>query len=123
MSLKDKAKAMNGGQGIRFMDGRSKGDVKSLNGHTVTVEDYAFLNGDDGDYVVFIIKEDPAHFYFGATVMTDNFKEFTAEEKSEIQKDGLPLRLSERKNKKGNRTYQAVEFYPETPDEDGDLPF
>lgn len=112
MSLREKAMGMNSGQGISFMEGRSKGDVKSLNDIIITVKDYAFLTGDDGEYLVFIIEGDEGHFYFGASVMTDNFKEFTAEDKAELQKEGLPVRLSEKKNKKGNRTYQACEFYP-----------
>mgnify|MGYP004702745727 CR=1 FL=1 len=112
MSLREKATAMNGGQGIDFMDGRTKGDVKSLNGKIVEVNDYSFLKGDDGDYVVFTTKQDPDHFYFGAMVMTDNFKKFTEADKLEIQKDGIPVMFEEKKNKKGNRTYQAITFYP-----------
>jgi hypothetical protein len=113
MSLKDKAMSMNGGNGIDFMDGRTKGDVKSLNDQTVTVIDFAYLTGDDGAYIVFIIKEDKEHFYFGASVMTGNFQEFTADEVEEIKAVGIPVKLYEKKNKKGNRTYQAIEFYPE----------
>ena len=113
MSLRSRATEMNSGKGIEFMSDRVKGDVKSLNGDPVVVRDYAFLHGDDGDYVVFIIDEDPNCFYFGATVMTENFKEFTEFEKKEVQRDGLPVRFSDRKNRKGNRTYQAIEFYPE----------
>ena len=113
MSLKDKAKAMNGGQGIAFMDNREKGDIKSLNGKIIEVVDYSFLSGDDGDYVVFITRQDPKNFYFGASVMTDNFKSFTAEDKEEIQREGIPVMLQDKKNKKGTRTYQDCVFYPE----------
>lgn len=113
MSLWAKATAMNGGQGIDFMDGRKKGEVKELNGKIVEVIDYDFLKGDDGDYIVFITRQDPVHFYFGAMVMTDNFKKFDEADKKEIQKEGIPIFLEEKKNKKGNRTYQAITFYPE----------
>ena len=113
MSLKDRAKSLNGGKGISFMEGREKGDVKSIIGCEVTVRDYGFIHGDDGEYIVFIIYEDDKKFFFGNTVMTEKFKEFNVAEKAEIVQDGLPIRITEQRNKKGNRTYQNVEFYPE----------
>ena len=113
MSLKDRAKSLNGGKGISFMEGRDKGDVKSIIGTEVTVKDYGFINGDDGEFIVFMIDEDEKQFFFGNKVMTEKFKEFTAAEKAEILVEGLPIRITEQKNKKGDRTYQNVEFYPE----------
>lgn len=113
MSLKDKAKRMNAGQGIPFMEGREKGDVKDLYGKIVTVREYGFIQGDDGPYLVFIVEEDEKNFFFGASVITQNFEEFDDEDKAELRKSGLPIKLDERDNKKGTRKYQAVEFYPE----------
>ena len=113
MSLREKATEMNQGKGIPFMEGRTKGDVKSILGCEVTVVGYGFINGDDGDFIVFEIKEDEKVFYFGNSVMTEKFKEFTKEERAEIETDGLPIRITEVNNKKGNIKYQNIEFYPE----------
>lgn len=111
MSLQDKARGMNN-EGIPFMDGREKGNVKELNDKIVVVVDYGFIRGSDGQFVVFIIKGDETQFYFGATVMSEKFEQFDLEDKKEIQKFGIPLLLTETLNKKGNRTYQSCEFYP-----------
>lgn len=129
MSLKNKAKSMNSGQGIMFMEGREKGNVKSLNGKIVEVVDYNFINGDSGKYLVFIIRQDTKNFYFGASVMTENFLSFTPEDKEEIQMQGIPIMLEDKKNRKGTRTYQNCIFYPgeeevaEWIPTDDDIPF
>ena len=112
MSLKDKAKSMNAGKGIEFMADRTKGNAEDLQGKTVTIRDYAFITGTDGEYVVFIIDEDPEAFYFGGKVLTDNMKEFTEEEHAEIIRDGLPTKFDVRKSK-NKRNYTSVEFFPE----------
>lgn len=116
MSVREKAEKMNSGKGIEFMEGRTKGNIKDLLDTVVTVKDFAFLTSDDGKYVVFIIDGDEDNFYFGATVMTQNFLEFEAGEIEEIKECGLPILLYEKKNKKESRTYTAIEFYPLTPD-------
>ena len=122
MSFKDRAIGLNKKAGIKFMDSREKGTTSHLYGHIVTVTDYAFIRTEYGESLVFIIKENKDEFFFGATVITDSFKYFSEQEKEEIQKEGLPILLSETKNKKGNRKYQTVLFYPdaETTEE---LPF
>ena len=112
MSLKDKAKSMNAGKGIEFMADRTKGNAEELHGKTVTIRDYAFITGTDGEYVVFIIDEDPEAFYFGGQVLTDNMKGFSEDEHSEIIRDGLPTKFDVRKSK-NKRNYTTVEFYPE----------
>jgi len=124
MSLREKALGMNR-QGIRFMTGRDKGDVKNLLGKIVNVMDFDFITGTDGKYLVFIVKEDEDNFYFGASVMTEKFLEFTSFDKEEIRTAGIQIRLTEQKNKKGNRTYQNIEFYPDVNfvETNEDLPF
>ena len=112
MSLREKAESMNSGKGIEFMEGRTKGNAESLQGKVVTIRDYAFITGTDGEYVVFIIDEDEKAFYFGGKVLTDNMKGFTEDEHSEIIAEGLPARFDTRKSK-NKRNYTSVEFYPE----------
>ena len=111
MSLQEKAKQMN--SGIEFMQGKEKGETTDLLDKKITIIDYDFLMGDDGEYAVFIIKEDDTKFYFAGTVLTNNLKLFNEEEKEELQKDGLPTLLRERKSAKTKRTYVSVEFYPD----------
>ena len=113
MGLKEKAKSLNSGNGIEFMENRTKGEVEELIDQTLTIRDYAFITGDDGEYAVFIVDEVEDKFYFGGMVVTEDLKQFTPEEHEEIRKDGLPTLFSKRTNKKGKREYTAIEFYPE----------
>ena len=113
MSLREKAESMNSGKGISFMEGRTKGETETLIGNVVTIRDYAFITGTEGEYAVFIIDEDPKCFYFGGKVMTDNLKEFTEEEHKELIAEGLPTKFDTRKSK-NKRNYTSVEFYPES---------
>ena len=112
MSLKEKAESMNSGKGIVFMEGRTKGEMEDLLDKTVVIRDYAFINGTDGEYVVFIVEKVNDKFYFGGKVLTDNLKELTVEEHAELVAEGLPTRFSMRVSK-NKKKYVAVEFYPE----------
>lgn len=112
MSLREKAESMNSGKGIEFMEGRSKGEMEELMDKTVTIRDYAFISGTEGEYVVFIIDEDPKSFFFGGKVLTDNLKSFNDEEHEELKAEGLPAFITQRTSK-NKRKYVAVEFYPE----------
>ena len=118
MSLKDKMTKLNSKEGIPFMEGRTKGEIKDLLNKNVSIKDFAFLDGDDGKYVVFIVDEMKDLFFFGGTVLTNNLLEITDEEKEEVKLNGLPIKLFESTNKKG-RQYINVEYYPDT----DDLPF
>lgn len=120
MSLKDKTKSFKK-DGIKFMEGRTKGDSTLLFDRIINVMDYDFIKGDDGEYLVYIIDEDDKSFYFGGEVLTKNFKEFTSEEKKELQEFGLPIRLRNKKGKKHN--YTSVEYYPDDETTTDDLPF
>ena len=112
MNLRDKVKEFE--VNLPLMEGREKGDLKSLYEDTITINEYGFLKDDKGeDYVVFNIVEDKENFYFGGMVLTEQFKELEQDGyRAEIEKDGLPLRLSDRKSKNG-RHYTSVEYYPE----------
>lgn len=116
MSLREKATLMNSGKGIEFMTGRTKGNVSDLYNKEVVVEKFDFLTGDDGKYLVFTVKGNETEFFFGATVMTQNFEEFTNDDIIEIATAGLPILLNEKKNKKGTKTYTAITFYPTADD-------
>lgn len=113
MSLKDFTKKLNEGNSIPFMEGRTKGDLAEIKDNILTISDFAFLKNEEGDYVVFIVKEIPDSFYFGGMVITDNLKAIENEGyKEEVQKEGLPCKITARKSK-SKKTYYAIEFYPE----------
>ena len=111
-SLKERAKEFS--VRLPFMEGREKGDTKELLGQVSTITDYGFLRDDDGrEYVAFIVKERTKTFYFGGQVLTDQLQQLEAEGyRTEINEEGLPMLMTEQKSK-NNRTYTAVEFYPE----------
>lgn len=120
MDLREKAKSMNASKGIEFMGEREKGETKDLLNKVVTIRDYDFINGTDGEYVVFIVDEDKKHFFFGGKVITDNLRAFNDEEKEQIKANGLPSLFGEKVSKQNKKTYTSVEFYPNDVDE---LPF
>lgn len=112
-SLRDRAKEFS--VQLPFMEGREKGETKELLGQVSTITDYGFLPNENGEaYVCFIVKERAGKFYFGGAVLTDRLTQLEEEGyRDEIIEHGLPMVMTEQKAKKSNRTYTAVEFYPE----------
>lgn len=97
--------------GLPFMDGKEKGEVTL--GKTMTVTEYGFLNGEDGEFLVFITRENENEFYFGGSVLTQKFKDmeaiFNDKEIKELLEEGIQIVLEQKKSKK-NRNYISVEF-------------
>ena len=100
---------------LPFMEGLDKGETSDLLGQVVNVIEYGYMNGDDGEYVVFLIRENEEQFFFGSTVVTSAFKQLDATIQPEVLKEilelGLPIKLSERQSK-SKRKYIKVDFYP-----------
>lgn len=95
-------------KGIPFMDGRTKGNIASLVGEILHIEDFGFINQEGSTYPVIAFKEHPTDFYFGGAVLNDIL--------TQVDNDGMrdelkaqPLVLKMVKSKKG-RTYMSVEF-------------
>jgi len=98
---------------LELMQGREKGNTEALLNTPVTINDFDYLEGDDGTYAVFTIKEDTQQFYFGNSILTGHLQELEAKGfKNAVQGEGLPT-LFEQKRSKQNRTYTKVTFYPE----------
>lgn len=99
---------------LPFMDGREKSD-QILN-ETITIVDYGFLTGDDGEFIAYITKEHSNVFFFGGSVLTEKFKElegvFTESEMKELMEMGVQIKLTEKKSK-NNRRYVSVELITE----------
>lgn len=102
--------------GLPFMDGKTKLEVTGevLN-NTLTVDDYGYLEGDDGEYVVISLKEYPEHFIYGGSVVTDAFKKLESkigvDKITELIQHGLTFRLSELVSK-NKRKYVRISFFP-----------
>lgn len=102
--------------GLPFMDGREKLEITGevLN-NILTVDDYGYLDGDDGNYVVISLKEYPKHFIYGGSVVTDAFKKLEekigAENMAQLIQYGLTFRLSELVSK-NKRKYVRISFFP-----------
>ena len=115
-NLKDRAKEFS--ILLPFMEGKDKGDLNRIVDTTVTIVEYGFLNstsddGSDKDYICFVVKEDPQHFYFGGQVLTENMRDLDEEGFGDaIRKEGLPVQFSKKKSK-NKREYTTVTFYPE----------
>lgn len=110
-SLKERIKEF--GVNLELMEGRTKGDNKELEGKVVTITDYGFLNGSDGEYAAYIVKEIEDSFYFAGTVLTESLKQLDVEGyRDAIKEEGLRIRLVEKRSNKG-RKYFSVEFDPE----------
>lgn len=109
-SLKERVKDF--GANLELMEGRTKGKNEEIADKVVTIVDYGFLSGSEGEYVAYIVKEIDDSFFFGGMVLTEALKQLEAEGyKEAIKSEGLRIRLKEQKSKKG-RTYFAVEFEP-----------
>lgn len=95
-------------KGIPFMDGRTKGNISSLVGEVLHIEDFGFINQEGSTYPVIAFAEYPTEFYFGGAVLNDIL--------SQVDHDGMreelkaqPLILKMVRSKRG-RSYMSVEF-------------
>ena len=102
--------------GLPFMEGKEKLEVKGdILNNTLTVDDYGFLEGEEGEYVVIALKEYPKHFIYGSSVVTQAFKsldeKFNEEQKAFLLEKGLTFKLSEMLSK-NKRKYTKIVFFP-----------
>lgn len=101
-------KASISAEGIPFMEGREPG--KLVPGEVVTIVDYGFINGEDGKYSVFVVKEDEKHFFFGGLVFNQLFEGldfYSDEEIKAVLEHGIEVTTEVKKSKKG-REYTKV---------------
>lgn len=102
--------------GLPLMEGREKLDVKGevLN-NVLTVEDFGFLEGEEGEYVVISLREYPKHFIYGSSVVTQAFKQlsekFSQDDVAKLLDMGLTFKLTEMLSK-NKRKYTKINFFP-----------
>lgn len=94
---------------IDFMDGRERADLADLcTGEKYHIEEFAFLSGENGEYVVFTVKENENIFYFGNTVVSDVLKQVEMDNMSEeLRSVGV---VFEKVISKKKREYIAIRF-------------
>lgn len=108
MANKDYFKKLNAGRAVAFMEGREKGDKSEILDEVLYFEDFAFINGENGECAVAIFTDKP-NFYFMNSVVTDMLHEIDADGMREELKE-QPIRFTMRENQKGTREYLAFEF-------------
>lgn len=98
-------------KGIPFMEGRTKGNISSLVGETLHVDDFGFINQEGSTYPVIAFREHPTDFYFGGAVLNDILTQVDRDGmREELKSQPLMLRMS---TSKRGRTYMSVEFTEE----------
>ena len=104
-------------EGIPFMEGRTLAkDFKDILGVVVKITDYGFINGDDGEYTVFIVEDNDKEFFASGKVLTQDLhtleeKIGVEEFKAAVKEEGLEV-LFGRKKSKNNREYTTVKLFP-----------
>lgn len=104
-------------EGIPFMEGRTLSkDFKDILGTVVTITDYGFINGDDGEYTVFIIEDNNNEFYASGKVLTQDLHALedtigVYEFKNAVKEEGLEVLFGRKKSKNG-REYTTVKLFP-----------
>lgn len=102
--------------GLPFMEGKEKIEVKGdILNKVLTVDEYGYLEGEEGEYIVIALKEYPNHFIYGSSVVTQAFKtldeKFNDEQKAFLLEKGLTFKLNEMMSK-NKRKYTKIIFFP-----------
>lgn len=91
--------------GVPFMDGRDKGSSDEILGQPLHMDDFGFINGNDGRFAVMSFVEFPDKFYFGNSVVTEMLETVEADGmKGELV--NVTITFDRRKSKNG-RDYIA----------------
>lgn|SRR5699024_1185261 len=111
MNLQERAKQLQASSVL--MDNREKGEIKDLLNLNLTIINYDFMSGDDGEYSIIHLAEENNLFFFGGSVITEILQQLDKEGYyDQIKKEGLPVKFTSVKSK-NNRYYTKAELYPE----------
>lgn len=87
----------------QLMENREKLETDDVIDKELTVTDFDFAESNKGAFVVLIFKEFPNSFYFGGSVLTEFFSDFTEEDRNELyESGGLVVKLKRVKSKTKN---------------------
>ena len=116
-NLAGKIQELNSSGGVPFMEGRTLGKIAE--GVVHTLDNYGFIHGEDGEYVVLSFEEYPDFFFFGGSVVTQKIKDLSdvladaGIEDLTTQDSGVPVIFEKKKNKSGKKEYMTCTFFPE----------
>ena len=99
---------LNPSKGIPFMDGAEKGEKDELLGEWLHIEDFGFINGENGDFAVLKIRERPGKFYFGNQIITEMLQRVNADSMKQHLAENA-IKFTMRTSEKG-RDYMTFEF-------------
>lgn len=95
-------------KGIPFMDGRTKGNIASLVGEVLHIDEFGFIDTGDSAYSVIAFKEYPTAFFFGGAVLNDILKQVDEDGmRAELKEQAIKLKMVKSKN---GRNYMGVDF-------------
>ena len=97
-----------GNKGIAFMENAEKHDLSELFDGQHVITDFAFIDGEDGEYAVFCVADKPGVFYFGSKPITADLRQIA----DDGQKGMISVAKWEfysAKSKKG-RSYSAMRY-------------
>ena len=74
---------------------------------TIKIVDFSFCTTSNGDTAFVIFEESPNDFFFAPTVLTNMLHMINDNDdaRAKFDAEGITLKISTTKNKKGNRTY------------------
>lgn len=102
-------------KGLKIMEGRESGDINEILNENITVDNFEFGKGKEGEYVAFTIQDNDTEFFFGGSVITESFKSLestlTEEEMIELMTEGLVIYLEKVKSE-NKRNYIKCTFFP-----------
>ena len=94
--------------GIPFMEGRDKGDLRDMLDQPLHIIDFGFIKGKNGDFAVIALAEESDKFYFCNSIITDMLRTVQADD----MQDALPQQAIEftLRMSKGGQEYMTFEF-------------
>jgi len=99
--------------GLPFMTGLEKAEIGM--GEIMHINNYGYLKGEEGDFVVFTTKEYPKNFFFGSSVLTGKMKELDIalgeENMFKLLDNGIEV-VFDKKKSKNKREYTNCVFFP-----------
>lgn len=103
-------KAKDKVNGCTLFENREKMTLKFLEEKDFQIDDYYYLNGENGGYYAFTIVEDTEHVFLSNKAITDFIRE-VLEEIREIEQDALVnIKLCKEIKLKSGRTFRPIKI-------------
>ena len=94
-------------EGVPFMEGKTKGELQDVLNQKLHIDEFGFINGENGRFAVIHVKEYPEQFFFCNSVITEML-ETVKEDGQEALLATSAITFSKAVSKK-NREYYTFE--------------